>query len=240
MRLDHWRGFLRLIQTELRVVTGSMQAATVGTWSSSLHSWGYPHRSVRHGAGMRGNDKSAMGQDPAAWITAIAARQDRAAFAALFEFYAPRIKALLMRMGTSAEIGEDIAQETLLAAWRKASYFDPARASASAWIYSIARNLRIDRLRNDNRAKLYASLAMAEIEEPERPDAIISAAERAERVRDALGQIPQEQVRVLQLSFFEGRAHGDIAEKLNLPLGTVKSRVRLAMSRLRHLLGDLS
>jgi len=189
---------------------------------------------------MRDDDEAVIGQNPADWITAIAARQDRTAFAALFAFYAPRIKTMLMRAGASADVGEDIAQEALLPMWRKGAYFDPSRASASAWIYTVARNIRIDRLRHDKRAKLHALYEMVEPDEPERPDGALSSAERSKRVRVALTQIPQDQVRVLQLSFFEDCAHGDIAEKLNLPLGTVKSRLRLAMSRLRHLLGDLS
>jgi RNA polymerase sigma-70 factor (ECF subfamily) len=197
-------------------------------------------RSVGGGASMREDDETAVAQNPAAWITAIAASADRAAFAALFAFFAPRIKTMLMRSGASADTGEDIAQETLLAVWRKAAYFDPDRASAAAWIYTIARNIRIDRLRQHQRAKLYALQETVEPEEPDRPDAVLSSAQRAERVRAALSQIPQEQVQVLQLSFFEGRAHGDIAQQLDLPLGTVKSRLRLAMNRLRHLLGDLS
>ncbi len=178
-------------------------------------------------------------QNPAGWITAIAQRQDRAAFAALFEFYAPRIKTMLTRLGAAADTAEDLAQETLLTVWRKAAYFDPARASASAWIYTIARNLRIDRLRGDKRAKLYAPYEMVEPEAPQRPDNALNATERDARLRSALKELSQEQVRVLQLSFFEGRAHGDIAALLDLPLGTVKSRVRLAMARLRQLLGDL-
>ncbi|MGB7034268.1 MAG: sigma-70 family RNA polymerase sigma factor [Xanthobacteraceae bacterium] len=189
---------------------------------------------------MRDGDETVIGQQAADWITAIAKRGDRAAFAALFAFYAPRIKAMLMRTGASADVGEDFAQEALLTVWRKAAYFDRERASASAWVYTIARNLRVDRLRHDKRAKLYVLYETVESEEPEGPDAALSAAERAERVRGALSQIPEEQVRVLQLSFFEGRAHGDIAKQLDLPLGTVKSRLRLAMSRLRNLLGDLS
>jgi RNA polymerase sigma-70 factor (ECF subfamily) len=173
------------------------------------------------------------------WIAAIAASQDRAAFAALFEFYAPRIKGMLMRVGTPADAAEDMAQETLLMVWRKAGYFDPARASAAAWMYTIARNLRVDRLRGEGRAKLYAALEPGEHEAPESPDRALDAAERDQRVRTALKALSPEQVRVVELSFFEGRAHGDIAALLNLPLGTVKSRVRLAITRLRNLLGDL-
>jgi RNA polymerase sigma-70 factor, ECF subfamily len=189
---------------------------------------------------MRDDGEAAVEQNPADWIGAIAARQDRAAFAALFGFYAPRIKALLTRMGATAEAAEDIAQETLLTVWRKATQYDPDRASASAWVYTIARNLRIDRLRQDKRAKLFALYEAVESDEPERPDGLLDSAEREQRVRTALGELPAEQVRVVQLSFFEGSAHGDIARLLNLPLGTVKSRLRLAMSRLRHLLGELT
>jgi RNA polymerase sigma-70 factor, ECF subfamily len=183
--------------------------------------------------------RAAAANNAADWIKAIAERQDRAAFASLFEFYAPRIKAMLTRLGAAADAAEDLAQETLLAVWRKAAYFDPDRASAAAWIFTIARNLRIDRLRGDNRAKLYAPYEMVEPEGPQHPDSALSAAERDARVRAALKELSQDQVRVVQLSFFEGRAHGDIAALLDLPLGTVKSRVRLAMARLRNLLGDL-
>lgn len=182
---------------------------------------------------------TAAAKAAAEWIRAIATGQDRAAFASLFEFYAPRIKAMLMRYGAGADAAEDVAQEALLTVWRKASYFDPARASASAWIFTIARNLRIDRLRGDKRATQYAPFEMVEPEAPESPDHILNATERYERVRTALKELSPEQVRVVQLSFFEGRAHGDIANLLDLPLGTVKSRIRLAMTRLRNLLGDL-
>jgi RNA polymerase sigma-70 factor (ECF subfamily) len=183
---------------------------------------------------------AAAGKTPANWIKSIAAHQDRTAFAALFAFYAPRIKTMLMRSGATADTAEDIAQEALLTVWRKAAYYDPARASAAAWVFTIARNLRIDRLRGDKRAKLYAAYEMVEPEETERPDGALDTAERSERVRAAFHALPEEQVRVLQLSFFESRAHGDIAALLNLPLGTVKSRLRLAMGRLRNLLGDLT
>jgi RNA polymerase sigma-70 factor (ECF subfamily) len=181
---------------------------------------------------------SAPAAGPGQWIGAIAARQDRGAFAALFGFYAPRVKTMLMRAGAGAELAEDIAQETLLTVWRKAAQYNPDRASASAWVYTIARNLRIDRLRRDQRAKLFALYETIEPEEPERPDGGLDALQRDEGVRAALAELPKDQVRVVQLSFFEGRAHGDIARLLGLPLGTVKSRLRLAMNRLRNLLGE--
>jgi RNA polymerase sigma-70 factor (ECF subfamily) len=173
------------------------------------------------------------------WIGAIAQRGDRAAFANLFGFYAPRIKAMLMRIGAGNEVAEDIAQETLLTIWRKAALFDPARASASAWVYAIARNLRVDRLRRDQRAKAFALYEAAEAVEAERPDGALDVAECEARVRAAMQELPEEQAHVVKLSFFESKAHGDIARTLNLPLGTVKSRLRLAMGRLRTLLGDV-
>jgi RNA polymerase sigma-70 factor (ECF subfamily) len=218
------------------VVPAGMHVESAALWPR--FSSAFPG-SVQRGAAMLRDGRAAAGNNAADWIRAIAEKEDRAAFASLFEFYALRIKAMLMRLGAAADAAEDLAQEALLTVWRKAAYFDPARASASAWIYTIARNLRIDRLRGDNRAKLYAPYDVVEPEGPENPDSALNAAERDARVRSALKELSQEQVRVVQLSFFEGRAHGDIAALLNLPLGTVKSRVRLAMARLRNLLGDL-
>jgi RNA polymerase sigma-70 factor (ECF subfamily) len=178
--------------------------------------------------------------DLAACIGAIAARQDRAAFAELFKFYAPRIKTMLMRAGAAAEVAEELAQDTLLVVWRKAAQYDPSRASAAAWIFTIARNLRTDKLRQEQRAKLFAMHETSDTEDPERPDDVFENSEQQARVRVALRELPEEQLRVVQLSFIEGRVHGDIAKLLNLPLGTVKSRLRLAMSRLRNLLGEPS
>ncbi|HEX3505937.1 MAG TPA: sigma-70 family RNA polymerase sigma factor [Xanthobacteraceae bacterium] len=176
--------------------------------------------------------------DPVQLIGAIAERRDRSAFAALFGFYAPRIKTMLMRAGESAEAAEDIAQETLLTIWRKAVQYDPARASASAWVYAIARNLRVDRLRRNQRAQALALYEAVELDATDGPDGPLDAAEIERHVQAALQQLPEEQAAVVRLSFFDGRAHGDIAESLQLPLGTVKSRIRLAMGRLRSLLGD--
>jgi RNA polymerase sigma-70 factor (ECF subfamily) len=172
-------------------------------------------------------------------IRAVAATRDKGAFRALFEFYAPRTKTMLMRMGVAGELAEDIAQETMMAVWRKADMFDPGRASAAAWIYTIARNIRIDRLRRDQRARLHAVLEILELEAPERSDAALDAGEQGRRVADAMKKLSEEQVQVIEMSFFTGLAHGEIASRLRIPLGTVKSRLRLAMARLRESLDDL-
>ncbi len=173
-------------------------------------------------------------------IEAIASRQDRDAFGALFDFYAPRVKAFLMRSGVAAAQAEDFAQDALLAVWRKAAQFDRSRANASAWIFTIARNLRIDALRRDKRAASFTFDASDGPDDPAPPDHELEAAQREQRVRSAMKHLSKEQIRVVELSFFQGKPHGDIARELKLPLGTVKSRVRLALKRLRELLVDLS
>ena len=174
----------------------------------------------------------------ASLVEAIATRQDREAFKELFRFYAPRIQAMLMRRGTTGEAAEDLAQETLITVWHKAGSYDVERATVSAWIFTIARNLRIDRFRKDQRSQLHQVYQLLQPAEAEPPDAPLDAVERDGRVRAALDGLPQEQVRVVELSFFEGQAHGDIARTLGIPLGTVKSRLRLAMARLREYLGE--
>ena len=173
-------------------------------------------------------------------IEAIAAVQDRAAFAALFDHFAPRIKGFLIRAGTPPAGAEELAQEALLTVWRKAAQFDRSRAGAAAWIYTIARNLRIDGARRAQRGRLLDIEAIEDAEQPAPPDALLLASEREQRVRAAMENLSDDQIRVVRLSFFEGKPHADIAAELELPLGTVKSRIRLAMNRLRELLGDLT
>lgn len=177
--------------------------------------------------------------DLAGLIESIARRQDRAAFAALFDHFAPRIKGLLIRGNTPPGAAEELAQEALLTVWRKASQFDRSRAGASAWVFAIARNLRIDSARREQRARLLEFDASESPDVPEPPDSDMLARERDEQVRAALVQLSGEQIRVVELSFFEGKPHADIASELKLPLGTVKSRLRLAMKRLRELLVEL-
>jgi RNA polymerase sigma-70 factor (ECF subfamily) len=172
-------------------------------------------------------------------IAAIARSGDRAAFAALFDHFAPRVKGLLMRGGAPAELAEEVAQETLLAVWRKAALFDPAKASASTWIATIARNLRIDIARRETRSRLSQVYEILDEEAPEQPDATLSGAERDARVRAAMTQLSPDQYRVVELAFIEGFSHQHVADHLAIPLGTVKSRLRLALSHLRGRLEDL-
>lgn len=169
-------------------------------------------------------------------IVAIARNQDRVAFAGLFAYFAPRIKTLMIQLGAPPVRAEELAQDTMLAVWRKAHLFDPAGASASGWIYRIAKNLLIDELRRDRR--LAAIPSDQERQEIGQPDAMFAARDRERRVRAAVAQLNPEQLRVVTLSFFEDKPHAEIAKGLGIPLGTVKSRVRLAMQRLRDLLDN--
>ena len=179
----------------------------------------------------------------AALIAAVAKQGDREAFAALFAHFAPRIKTFLLRSGTSEQRADELAQEALLLVWSKANLFDPNSVGASAWIFTIARNLRIDALRRDKRTPTGNTSDVDlefQVDEGAPPDAGVAAAETESRVRKAMATLPEDQLRVIELSFFEEQAHAQIAETLGIPLGTVKSRLRLAMNRLRDLLGDFS
>ena len=190
-------------------------------------------------------EQSGRQTDWADRIARVAAQQDRTAFSELFEYFAPRIKAFMQRSGASAANAEELAQETMLMVWRKASLFNPSSSGAAAWIFTIARNLRIDAHRRDQRGGIregHGSDVDIEFEEDDAPlpDSRLEMVQSEERVRAALSQLPDDQMRVVELSFFEEKAHGEIAQALDIPLGTVKSRLRLAMGRLRNLLSELS
>jgi len=161
----------------------------------------------------------------------IAFQQSREAFAELFGHFAPRLKAFLMRYGIPEAQSEDLAQETMIAVWRKADTFDPARAGVSTWIFTIARNKRIDQMRRERSAA--PPLDVSDEGDPSASgEDLALAAERDAHVRAALASLPQEQAAVVRLSFFLEKPHSEIARELGIPLGTVKSRVRLALARL--------
>jgi len=176
-----------------------------------------------------------VGPDLSALIVAIAERGDREAFASLFNHFAPRVKGYLTRLGTTPEAAEELAQETLLTVWRRAAAFDPARAAASTWIFAIARNLRIDLARRERRP---LPGEQQPPEEVRRPDAELEAVQDERRVAIALAALPAEQAEAVRLAYFSDKPHAQIALDLSLPLGTVKSRIRLAMARLRILLEE--
>lgn len=159
---------------------------------------------------------------------------DRAAFAAVFAAFAPRVKAYLLRLGAPHAQAEDLAQDAMVSVWRRAASFDPAKAKASTWIFVIARNAWIDRLRREKVELAYRETApVSEVSAEEAPDDAAQRGQTEEEMRAALEILSEEQRQVVRLSFFEERTHAEIAERLSLPLGTVKSRLRLALMKLR-------
>jgi RNA polymerase sigma-70 factor, ECF subfamily len=190
-------------------------------------------RRVSESTGNNGPHAASRATDDAALLLAIAADRDRAAFVALFDRFAPRLKSWFLRGGTPAAQAEDLVQETMLAVWRKAEHFDPGRAAVATWIFTIARNQRIDQLRRSARQVLDDDDPSLAPSGPTAPDAALDAAQRETRLRAALATLTADQVEVVRLSFFEDRPHAEIERVLGIPLGTVKSRLRLAMNRLR-------
>jgi RNA polymerase sigma-70 factor, ECF subfamily len=178
--------------------------------------------------------------DHAVLIEAIAQGRDRAAFANLFAHFGPRVKAWMLRAGSDSAAAEELAQETMLAVWQKARLFDPAKAGASTWIFTIARNLRIDTLRREHHPSDLMTDFTKERDDPIQADRVLSMSQQEARIRAALGLLPPEQAEVIRKAFFEDKVHGEIEKELGIPLGTVKSRLRLAMIRLRAALGDLA
>lgn len=168
-------------------------------------------------------------------LQAVGKTQDMAAFEALFRHFAPRLKAYMARGGNSAG-AEELMQETMLAVWRKAALYDPAKGGAAAWIFSVARNQRIDAYRRDRRPELDPNDPMLAIDEAPSADLALMDEEDAERVQAALTELPEEQAEVLKLAFFADQSQSEIASRLKLPLGTVKSRMRLAFAKLRTVL----
>jgi RNA polymerase sigma-70 factor (ECF subfamily) len=169
-------------------------------------------------------------------IAAVAQRHDRSAFLALFNHFAPRLKGYMRKLGTPEPLAEELAQDVMFTVWRKAESYDPAKSALSSWVFTIARNLRIDALRREQRRVIDPN--EPSLTPPSAPlaDALIQSAQQDRRVRDLLGHLPREQVAVVNLAFYEGKSHGEIAASLAIPLGTVKSRMRLAFQHLREAL----
>jgi RNA polymerase sigma-70 factor, ECF subfamily len=169
----------------------------------------------------------------------VAERGDIEAFRELYKSYGPRVKAYMMRRGADPDTAEELAQETLLTVWRKASLYAGDKGSATTWIFTIARNLRIDRLRREfawqELPEGHDEIASGDM----LPDEAASEKERQERIHEALSELPNDQREAVILAYVDGLSHSAIAERLGLPLGTVKSRIRLAYQKIRDSVGDL-
>ncbi|MEW8561641.1 MAG: sigma-70 family RNA polymerase sigma factor [Candidatus Thiodiazotropha sp.] len=172
------------------------------------------------------------------WLTSVAKNRDRQAFEHLYDYFAPRVKSYMMRQGADESSADDLAQETMVQIWRKAHHYDPRKSAVSTWIFRVARNLQIDRLRKH---KLHEVELTAEAEHN---DDGLGAHERFEKRPDAekltalIGTLPEEQMDVVRLAFFEGLSHSEVSYQLSIPIGTVKSRIRLAFDKLRMGMGE--
>ena len=185
-------------------------------------------------------ERTVVEPDHAALIRAIADRADHEAFATLFGQFAPRVKVWMLRSGATDGTAEELAQETMLTVWRKAALYDRDKAAPATWIFTIARNLRIDAVRRERHPD---SLLVDPADAPEAPpqaDQLLHKSDTETRIKRALSTLSADQVEVVQLAFFQDKPHSEIERTLKIPLGTVKSRLRLAMARLRSALEDLA
>jgi len=173
-------------------------------------------------------------------LEAVAQNGDREAFGRLFAVFAPRVKSYLMRQGVPAPAAEDLAQDVMLTVWRKAASFDRNLAGVSTWIFTIARNRRIDVIRRERRPEFDPEDPAFQPEPEKAADEVMTIAQRDDRLRAAIKDLPPEQIALLQDAFYTDKSHREIAEDTGLPLGTVKSRLRLAFARLRKVMEDPS
>ncbi|WP_337250642.1 sigma-70 family RNA polymerase sigma factor [Fuscovulum ytuae] len=170
--------------------------------------------------------------DWAALVLRVRDHQDKAAFAALFRHFAPRVKAFLMKSGADATTAEECAQDVMATLWQKAHLFDPSRASVATWVFTIARNRRIDALRKARRPEP-EELPWGPEPEPDQAE-VLEAQQDTERLGTALAQLPEKQRALIERAFYGDLSHSEIAAETGLPLGTIKSRIRLALERLRQ------
>ena len=165
-------------------------------------------------------------------IVRIRDNQDQSAFADLFEHFAPRVKAFLMKSGADRTLAEECTQEVMATLWHKAHMFDPARASVATWVFTIARNRKIDILRKQRRPEP-EELTWGPAAEPDQED-VLTLQQESEKLGRALAALPEAQRDLIQRAYFGDLSHSEIAMQTGLPLGTIKSRIRLALERLRH------
>lgn len=175
---------------------------------------------------------------PTQWLLAVRDSRDRAAFARLFDHFAPRLTTMMLRSGMTRAMADDVVQDVLLTAWQKAQQFDPSRAQAAAWIYRIARNRQIDILRRERRP-VPDELGVETEETGEDAHAALALDQEASRLRAALDTLSPEQRTVIEQAYLGDLTHTEIRQRTGLPMGTIKSRIRLALDRLRHELKEL-
>jgi len=180
--------------------------------------------------------RAAAASDLDSLLTAVGSSRDGKAFTVLFDHFRPRVHAQMVRFGLAPVAAEDVTQDVMATIWRKAHLYDARKSAAATWIFQIARNRRIDLSRRDRELSCDNEVFLAIPDDEEASDERITSARHEHHVRAALGTLPPAQFDIIRLAFFEGLTHTAIARQLNLPLGTVKSRLRLAFTRMRRLL----
>ncbi|MBA8841782.1 sigma-70 family RNA polymerase sigma factor [Ochrobactrum sp. RH2CCR150] len=171
-------------------------------------------------------------------MLAVSSRRDVDAFEVIFKHFAPRVKAYMAKLSADTQTAEELMQETMIAVWNKADQFDVAKGALSTWIFTIARNQRIDAVRRARRPEFDPTDPAFVPDEEQPADLRIAERQSASQLRAAMADLPKEQSTLLELAYFEESTHSAIAKKLNLPLGTVKSRLRLAFNKLRAALDN--
>ena len=179
---------------------------------------------------------AAKDQELTTLINLIATRKDKTAFSNLFKLVGPRIKGYLMKLGSNDIVAEDLLQEVMLTVWRKSETFDRNKAAVSTWLFTIARNKRIDMLRKEIRPQLDPNDPMLTPNQEESADNVYGSKQESIKITDAIKMLPEEQSKLIKMTYYEDKSHSIIAKELKMPLGTVKSRIRLASTRLKKLL----
>ncbi len=179
--------------------------------------------------------QAAANEDWVVLIQKVRQNQDRAAFAVLFRHFAPRVKAFLIKSGAGDSLAEECTQDVMATLWTKAHMFDPSRASVSTWVFTIARNRKIDALRRARRPEP-EDLPWGPEQEPDQAE-VLTLRQETEKLKTAISELPEKQRELIERAYFGDLSHSEIAEETGLPLGTIKSRIRLALERLRHSMG---
>ena len=186
------------------------------------------HNTAKKSPGLKENDLSSC-------LREIGLNQDKGAFSIIFRYFAPRLKSFFVKLGCTETQAEEIIQEVMISVWTKANTYNSEKSSVSTWIYTIAKNKRIDKIRKEKKHYAVDSDESLEIPIPSKQEDEILASELSTKITNTLKFLPQEQAELLKQSYFYEKTHTDIANDLNIPLGTVKSRIRLALSKMKNL-----
>ncbi|WP_067517236.1 sigma-70 family RNA polymerase sigma factor [Endozoicomonas ascidiicola] len=180
-------------------------------------------------------DQVSHTQDFRQLLVDLAKHQDKLLFMQLYDYFSPRIKSFLVKKGAAAELAEELVQETMLTVWKKAASYDPEKATASTWLFRIARNLWIDRLRKEKPDLLSPLSVYPETGYTPNLDVCDSG-----KIKSALDSLPLQQAQLVYKVYYEGKTHREIADDMGMPIGSVKSGLRLAFDKLRFRMGGES